>query len=141
MALLNRDALLKKQDLKIVKVDLEDGDFVFVSQMTGRDRDRFEASIMKDVKDKTGRTIDVVQNLEDFRAKLLVFTLCDEAGNNLLEPGDYAALSINMSAARISKIVDAAQELNRITESDKEALVKNSEKGREGGSISASHKN
>lgn len=139
MALLNREALLKKETLKIEKVVLGD-DFVYVRQMTGRERDRFEASILRDVKDTEGKTIDVMQNMEDFRAKLAVNTLCDEQGNLLLEPQDYGILSQHMSAAKLCRIVEAAQELNKISEKDKEALVKNSKKGREGGSSSASQK-
>ena len=140
MALLNREALLKKDALEITKVELGDGDFVFVRQMTGRERDRFEASILQDVRDESGKVIDVTQNLEDFRAKLAVYTLCDENGTNIMEPGDYETLSQNISASRLHKIVEAAQRLNRITEQDQKDMVKNLKKGREGGSSSDSHK-
>ena len=36
MTLLDRNALLAKEKLDVVKVDLGKGDFVFVRQMTGR---------------------------------------------------------------------------------------------------------
>ena len=140
MALLNREALLKKQALEITKVDLGDGDFVFVRQMTGRERDRFEASILQDVRDEAGKVVDVTQNLEDFRAKLAVYTLCDENGENIMEPGDYETLSQNIKASRLHKIVEVAQRLNRITEQDQKDMVKNLKKGREGGSSSGWHK-
>jgi hypothetical protein len=69
---------------------------------------------------------------------LAVCTLCDEQGNALLLPGDYPALSQAMSAAKLEKIVTEAQKLNKISEEDKEALVKNSEAVPDGNSISDS---
>ena len=124
MALLNREQLLTREELKTEKVNLGKGDFVYVRQMTGRERDRFEQSMVKEVKGD-GDEIHYERSLEDFRAKLVVNTVCDENGKNLLQPEDYPVLSQNMSAARLELIVNAAQRLNRISEADKEALVKN----------------
>jgi hypothetical protein len=137
MALLKRDDLLKKQELRKERVDLGNGDFVYVRQMTGRERDRFEASVIRRKEDRSGR-VTYVDAWEDFRAKLAVNTLCDENGENLLQPGDAATLSQNISAERLELIVNKAQELNRITEADKEELIKNSEAAQSGGSTSDS---
>ena len=125
MAQLTRDALLKKQVLKIEKVEFDDGDFVHVKQMTGRARDNFEQSLMDKVTDKDG-VVSYERNLLDFRAKLAVCTICDEEGNLLLTSSDISILSEAMSAARLESIVNAAQELNKITKKDKENLLKNS---------------
>lgn len=125
MGLLDRDGLLKKEELKVQKVDLGDGDFVFIRQMTGRERDRFDQSLIQEKKDRRGNTT-YERRLGDFRAKLTVCTVCDEAGNLLLTWEDVNTLSKNMTAARLEKIVNEAQELNRISEEDKENLVKNS---------------
>lgn len=122
MALLDRETLLKKQELKIEKVMLGEKDFVFVRQMCGRERDRFENSIVKRGK---GGTIEMA--LEDFRAKLAVQTVCDEAGNNLLNTNDYDVLSRNMSADKLEAIINKAQEINKISDKDKEDMVKNLE--------------
>ena len=137
MALLMRKDLLKKQELKIERVALDNDDHVFVREMTGRERDHFESSMLKEVQDKDGN-VDYKRNLEDFRAKLAVNTMCDETGNPLLDHKDYGRLSQNMSAARLGKIADAAQKLNKITEEDKENLVKNSEAVLDGNSDSPS---
>lgn len=119
MKLLNKQDLLKKQELKIEKVVLSNDSFVFVREMTGRERDQFERSLYKlDSENK------ISQTLEDFRAKLAVNTICDEKGNLILDAKDYADLSKNISASMLEKIVNKAQELNKITEEDKEALVK-----------------
>lgn len=135
--LLSKEQLLAKEILKIEKVELGGEDFVFVRQMTGRERDRFERSLLREVKDRKGNTT-YKQNLEDFRAKLVVNVICDEEGKNLLEPADFDMLSRNMSAAKLEQIVNKAQELNKITEADKDALVKNSETDQEEDSSSES---
>lgn len=137
MVLLDRKGLLKKEELKIEKVFLGKEEFVFVRQMNGRERDRFEQSLMKEVK-KKGGMVDYERSLEDFRAKLAVNTICDEQGNNLLRPNDYSTLSQHMSAARLEVIVNKSQELNRITEQDRENLTKNLEGGQREDSISDS---
>lgn len=122
--LLDRAKLLAKEELEIVKVDLGKGDYVYVRQMTGRERDRFEQSLIKESKTADG---SYEKSLEDFRAKLAVVTICDDKGNSILRPDDYETLSQNMSAARLEKIITVAQSLNKITEEDKESLLKNSE--------------
>lgn len=135
MGQLNRELLLKKEELEIVKVDLGKGEFVHVRQMTGRERDTFERSLLRE--DQNAEN-GYARALEDFRAKLAVMTLCDEKGNLLLKPEDFLVLSQNMSAARLEKIVDTAQKLNKITEEDKENIVKNSGAGQAGSSSSDS---
>ena len=135
--LLNRDRLLEKQVLEIVKVDLDDDVHVFVRQMTGRERDEFERSLVYRFKDKKGR-YDYDMRLDDYRAKLAVHTVCDDKGVLLLQSNDYQQLSANMSAARLEKIINEAQRINAITEEDKEELVKNSDAGQAGNSSSDS---
>ena len=76
--LLSRKRLLEKEELTIVKVEFENGDFVFVRQMTGHERDTFEQSLLKKNRDAKGVITGYEQATEDFRAKLAVVTLCDE---------------------------------------------------------------
>ena len=113
-----------KDPWEVKKVDLGKGEFVYVKQMTGRERDNFERSLLREVK-KGNNEVDYVRSIDDFRAKLAVNTLSDKNGKLLLKPNDYAVLSQNMSAARLERIVNIAQEMNKITEEDKEKLVKN----------------
>jgi len=128
--LLDKDALLRKEELEIVQVDLGKDEYVFVRQMTGRERDIWEHSMYSFIDDENSkRGVRMERHLDDFRAKLCVCTICDEKGNLLLEPKDVPALSQNMSAARLEKIVNEAQKLNAITEEDKEALIKNLDAG------------
>jgi len=139
MALLNREGLLRREELKIHKVELGNDDFVYVRQMSARAKDRWEQSLLRQVTGEDGK-IDYVRSLDDYKAKLAVATVCDEEGNLILSPEDYAVLSENMTAAKLEKIIDVAQELNRIDEADKDAMVKNSESGQEDDSVSASAK-
>ncbi|GAH41005.1 unnamed protein product [marine sediment metagenome] len=121
---LNGTHLLKKEELEIVEVDLGEGVFVHVRQMTGHERENFERMLYTIGTDKKGE-VTTEKHLEDFRAKLVVCTVCDENGKFLLRSKDYVQLSRNMSAFRLEKIVNVAQRLNAITETDKDAIIKN----------------
>jgi len=137
---LNRDALLSKEVLEIVEVDLGKGESVFVRQMTGHERDAYEQSLIRRFKDLKGKP-DYEMKLEDFRARLVAHTVCDAEGKLLLQPADYKQLSNNMSAARLEKIVNVAQKINAITEEDKEELIKNLDADQVGNSSSDSVEN
>ena len=136
MGLLNRDGLLKKEKLEVVKVDLGNDDFVFVKQMTGGERDKWEQSLLKPIKDHKGVVTGFDSVTENFRAKLCVVTVCDEEGVLMLAQKDYITLSNSMSAAKLEKIVNAATKLNAISEEDKEEILKNSDAGQAGNSPS-----
>ena len=139
--LLDRRTLLEKEKMEVVKVEFEDGNFVYVRQMTGHERDLFEQSLLKKNRDNKGTIIGYEQSTEDFRAKLAVVTICDEGGNTILQPNDYGVLSRSMSAKKLEKIVNEAQKLNAITEEAKEDIVKNSDAVQDGNSISDSVEN
>lgn len=141
MKLLTRQDLLKKEAVEVLKVDLGNDEFVYVRQMSGRERDRFERSLLKTKKNAKGEIVGSEDNLEDFRAKLVAYTVCDEKGNLLLTVEDIPVLSQNMGFTKLDKIVEKAQELNRISEKDKEELTKNSEAGQAGDSSSSSAEN
>lgn len=123
MGCLNRKQLLLKEPIQMEKVQINEEDFVFVRQMSGRERDRFEQSIIKRVKGPKGEETQTV--MTDFRAKLAVATVCDEKGEYLLDAEDIPTLSQNMTAATLEKIVEVANRLNKISEKDKEELTKN----------------
>jgi hypothetical protein len=125
--LLDRKKLLEKEKLEVAKVNFEDGDFVYVRQMTGHERDAFEGTLLKKKRDAKGTITSYEQNTEDYRAKLAVQTICDEKGELIMDEKDWSILSHNMSAKRLETIINKAQELNKISEEDKEGLVKNSE--------------
>ena len=124
MALLDRSSLLKRDELKIEKVILSKDDFVFVREMTGRERDQFETSLIREVKRPNGE-VEYVRSLEDFKAKLAVNSLCNEKGDLLLKPHDYQELSKNIAADKLQKIVEVALSLNGMGEEDLKKVRKN----------------
>jgi hypothetical protein len=136
--LLSREKLLSKCDLLIEKVELGNDEFVYVRSMTGHERDLFEQSLVKEKLDKKGNLTGYDRSLEDFRAKLAVLTICDEKGDLILDPKDYDTLSRSIRIDKLEKIVEAAQNLNKITDKDKDDLVKNSEAAPDGNSNSDS---
>jgi hypothetical protein len=135
MKLLNREALLQKEELQKEKVDLGKGDFVYVRQMTGYERDLFERSIIEVMSD--GK---VERKAEDYRAKIAVCTVCGENGQLIFKQADTKVLSRSMSAYRLEKIAEVAQKLNRINAEDQEEIIKNSKGGLAANSISDSVK-
>jgi hypothetical protein len=137
MGFLDRKKLLEKEELKITKVEFSDGNFTFVRQMTAHERDKWEESLVKETKLPGGK-VEYKRDMDDFRAKIAVCTLCDEKGNLLLHPSDYATLSDNMTGVKLYKIVEEAQKLNNVTEEDRENLVKNSDAAQSGNSNSDS---
>jgi len=137
MGLLNKERLLTKSLLSIQKVELGKGDFVFVREMTGRERDSFEKMILVDEENEKGETV-FKRNFKDFRAKIVTMTMCDEKGNLLLDINDVEKLSTNMSASQLEKIVKVTKELNKMDVEDSAELVKNLEAGDTPGKTSAS---
>lgn len=126
MAFLTREQLLARQELKIEKVKLSFGE-TYVRQMNGRDKNRFELTLghWEDYEENGKPKQRYVRSLEDFRAKLAVYTVCDKAGALLLKLEDIDALSENMTGADLERIAEAAQKLNAITDLDRERMVKN----------------
>jgi len=141
MGMLDKVALLKKQKLKIEKVTLGDGDFVYVREMTGIEKDAFEMALISPIRNSDGTITGYNRSLDNFRAKLAAATLCDEAGNLLLGMDDATTLGKSMGAKRLDKIIAKASEVNRISQEDRELLVKNSESGQGEDSPSSSAKN
>lgn len=135
MKLLSREQLLTKEKLDVTKIEFGKGEGVYVRQMTGRERDTFEQSIISF--DKKG---NVERKTQDFRAKLAVCTVCDAEGDLLFKPEDAEMLSMNISAARLEEIVKVAQKINGMSSEDVEELTKKSKGGRTASSTSGSAK-
>ena len=115
--ILTRDEILAAPDIDMQAVPVPEwGGTVLVKTMRGYERDALEASINAD-----GKT-----NLEDFRAKIAVATICDREGNAIFSRHDIDVLTTK-SAAALDRVFDVASKLNRISERDKQELVENLE--------------
>ena len=119
--LLNRDAILKADDLPYEDVHVEEWDgWVRVRTLTGTERDAFEASVVE----QRGKSFKV--NRHNFRAKLVSLTVVDDEGNRIFTDADVKLLG-QKSASAIDKIFGVAQKLSGLDDDDVDELIKNSE--------------
>ncbi len=113
MPTLSRDDILKAQDLKIVKVQVQEwGGDVHVKRMTAGERDKFDFWVVEN------------QKSQNIRAAVLAFTMCDEQGEALFTPEHIKDIS-QKDTAVIEKLFNVATELNPIFSKDVEKLEKN----------------
>ena len=133
--LLGKEDILKVQDLQFEEVDVPEwGGKVKVRMMTGTERDSFEQSIMK----TEGK--EIVRDMANMRAKLLVRTICNEDGKRIFTDKDIDVIG-GKSAAALVKVFEVAQRLNKLSASDAESSEKNSESEGNASSTSLSPKN
>ena len=119
--LLNREAILTANDIEKREVYIPEwGGSVYVRGMTGRERDQFEAGIVK----QKGRNTEI--NMKNARAKLVVLCTVDENGKRIFGDADIALLA-DKSAKALDRIFSVAQELSGISKDDMEELTKNSD--------------
>ena len=124
MALLTREAITRKSTFEMVEVDVsewgENGErtTVFVREMSARERDAYEASLV------TGKGKKTEVNFNDMRAKLAAATCCDTDGNRIFLPEDVEWLS-QKPVKVLNRICDAARKINGLSNEDEEDTVKN----------------
>lgn len=117
MALLTREAILGCDDLPRQEVPVPEwGGSVSVRMMTAAERERWEAFVQGETRDR-------------IRATLAARTVCDEAGELLFSEADVEALGAKSGPA-LTRIFAAALKLNRVSKEDVDELEKNSEAGR-----------
>ncbi len=115
--LLTKDAILKATDAKVEKVEVPEwGGHVFVRTMSGTERDSFEAETYV----TKGKKVEF--NRENFRARLLVRTLCDESGTPIFTRKDVDALG-KKSAKALDKCFSASQKINGLSAEDVDELT------------------
>jgi hypothetical protein len=131
---LKRDAILSANDLKIETVSVPEwGGDVAIRTLTGTERDKFEASMVRVT--KSGKA---EQNMENVRARLVVLCAIDPDDNNLpiFTEKDIPLLGAK-SAAALDRVFSAAQRLNGFSDSDVEALAEGFDSGPSESSTSA----
>ena len=111
--MLDRKAIFKAVDLDIQIVAVPEwGGDVHVRGLTARERDHFEASIGS------------AQNLENLRARLVVLTVCDEAGTRLFKDSDDTELG-KKNAVVVNRLFEVSRQMSGMTDKDVEDLEKN----------------
>ena len=120
MSLLSKTAILAANDLKSEDVEVPEwGGAVRVRSFTGRERDAFEASMVR------GEGRDRKVDLTNMRARLVGLTVIDETGQRLFTDDEVDLLGAKSGAA-LDRIFAIAQKLNGLSGSDVEELSKNS---------------
>ena len=110
---LSAQQILEAQDQRIEEVKAPEwGGSVYVKAMSSLDRDRYEKEVQ-------GSGVP-----DNFRAKLAVLTVCDEAGN-LLFTKDQATLLGEKSAKVLDRIFSKIMELNGFSDKDIEEIEGN----------------
>lgn len=123
MTVLSKDQIRQADDTQTEVVPvLEWGGDVIVRGMTGIERDGFEAEIAE----RRGKKVRF--DLRNFRAKLVVRTVVDEAGDRVFSDADATWLG-EKSAVALGRVFDVASRLSGLSDEDIEDLVKNSESG------------
>ena len=132
MSLLSKTAILAVQDLQTEDVEVPEwGGAVRVRSFTGRERDAFEASMVRG--DGRDRKVD----LTNMRARLVGLTVIDETGQRLFTDEEVDLLGAKSGAA-LDRVFAVAQKLNSLSGADVEELSKNSSGVPSAVSISAS---
>ena len=120
MSLLSKTAILAAQDLQTEELEVPEwGGAVRVRSFTGRERDAFEASMVRG--DGRDRKVD----LTNMRARLVGLTVIDEAGQRLFTDEEVDLLGAKSGAA-LDRVFAIAQKLNGLSGADVEELSKNS---------------
>ena len=120
MSLLSKTAILAADDLQTEELEVPEwGGAVRVRSFTGRERDAFEASMVRG--DGRDRKVD----LTNMRARLVGLTVIDEAGQRLFTDEEVDLLGAKSGAA-LDRVFAIAQKLNGLSGADVEELSKNS---------------
>jgi len=115
MALLTKEAILKKKDLPTEEVNVPEWKGkVKVITMTGKQRDAFEMKVYEANE----------KDLGNFRARLCVATIVDENNIPVFTFGDMEALG-RKSGRAIGRVFDVAKRLNGIGDDTIEEIEKN----------------
>lgn len=119
---LTKDEILGASDFEVREVEVPEweGGYVRLKTMTGVERDKFEATIMRRKKIK-GHL-----DLQGVKVLLLSLVIVDEKGELMFTKDDLATL--NRKAAKpISDLFGVAQQMNGLADEDVKEMVGNSE--------------
>lgn len=124
--LLSRDDILGAVDLQTVAVAVPEWDGeVLVRGLTGRERDRFDESMMEETRRKGGRSERRVR-WNNARARLCAMCIVDEQGRRLFTSEDVQALG-EKGAAALQRVYDVAASLSGLSDRDLDELLGNSD--------------
>ena len=116
MKVLSKMDVIRNKELKKVLVDVPEwGGSLWVQEMTGEQRDRFDRWVT-----------EKADGVGGFRVRVLIATVVDEEGIPLFSDLDIPDLN-KKSGKAVAKLSDKGMELSGMTEGAKEVEIKNSE--------------
>lgn len=114
---LTAESILGAEDVGMIRVYVPEwGGHVHIRQLSGWERDRFEASVSPAPGGK--------KRLDNFRARFAAEILCDKDGKKLFEFKDVEALG-RKSGKALDRVFEAGAEFNGLGKKDVEELEKN----------------
>ena len=117
---LNRDAILKQDDLVKERVDIPEWNgFVYVRSMTAAERDEFEIDMLASKDENSDE-----KNMDNFRSRLCARTIVNAKGKRMFSVDDIPALG-NKSALALARLYNVATRINGIGQKVVEDLTKN----------------
>ena len=115
MRALTAKDILGADDLKSERVEVPEWDgYLFVRVMTGDERDKWELYIQS----------REIESMDGVRALFVSYTAVDESGKRLFTDDQVKELG-NKSASALDRVFQAARILNKLSDADVEATVKN----------------
>lgn len=130
MSLLSKTDILSADDLKTQDVAVPEWyGSVRIRSLTGRERDAFEAGLVK------GEGKERKVDMANMRARLVGLTVINEFGERLFTDDEVELLGAKSGAA-LDRVFSAAQRLNSLASEDVEQLTKNSSGAQSAFSIS-----
>lgn len=115
---------LRREPVEVPEwADLLEGEKVYVRELTGRERDEYEAERVKVTFGPRGRVSQEI-NLRNLRARLVVRTLVGEDGKRVFSEADAAEVG-ELGGAVLDRLFDVAQRLSGLSKDADEALLKN----------------
>lgn len=118
MAFLSFDDIMAADDMKTQVVSVPEwGGEVMIRMLAGYERDAFEQSLSKI------RNGKVESNRDNFRARLAAEVMINPDGSKMVKTQKQKEMLGRKSVAGLERIVEAATELNAMTESDVEKMT------------------
>jgi len=119
--MITKDRILATNDLATTTVEVPEwGCSVTIREMTGAQRDSWDSMLASKYDQKTKR----MMSTKNLRAKMVQLSVIDESGSLMFSDKEVDALS-EKSANALTRIFEAAQHLNHMTDEDVEELEKN----------------
>lgn len=110
--LINRDYFNQKPKLKVLKVKLTEGKYIYVREITASEQKHVNEYSF--IKDSSGEVTSV--DKMKYNERLVAVSICDKDGQSLLTEEDYRLVGDHFSTSDLTIILLKSIEVNRFNE-------------------------